>query len=226
MLVSILKSSFKRGSRYATCTRTLRIGFVELHSKAIDRSTLSLDLFDKVYSLGLLPHNRIVVVVNQNRLRPAFASHSESSSNELVVAIVATESLDNLVTGKSGMIPASTRFDSLVYDFNHIEVGEMPLNSVHPFCDGLFCFGRVKSAQPLRVMGPPYQCVVRKIGPVLFCPVIDGIAIGKIVCSAFFFNPAPRALVFGGNLVPVGAKIFGNFARCGRVAKELGCTIG
>ena len=63
---------------------------MSLHSVAVDWRTVLFDGIDKIYSDISLPLERIVVVVNEDRLGPALASHLEGRSDEIVVAIVVT----------------------------------------------------------------------------------------------------------------------------------------
>ena len=66
----------------------------------------------------------------------------------------------------------------------------------------------------------------REVGVVCFCPVIGEVATRSIVFATRFFDMPPNTFVFGGNLVPVGAVIFGDFAKNGNVAEELGRAVG
>ena len=213
LFVSFVKRAFESGRTQAIMATPLRSCFVELHSEGIDRSSLLLDFLEKVYSLLLLPLDCIVVVVNQDGFRPAFTGHFKSSDHEFVFAAIATESIDKVVApAKTGMISV-VDFDSLIDHFNHFEIGVMFLNCIEPICNCFLGFVNIKTVQPCGIVGPPQQRAERKMCMILLCPVVGIVAICPIVLATRFFDIVPNTLRLGGNLVPVSAKIFGNYAK-------------
>ena len=99
------------------------------NSLGINRSASFLQFLDEVNTFVFLPLDGIVVVINQDCLRPAFTGHLECGRHEFVVAVVTTESGNNIVIALRaviGMVPA-TRLDGFVHHVNHFEFGVMLL---------------------------------------------------------------------------------------------------
>ena len=213
LFVSFVKCAFEYGSIQTIMAASLNHSFVELHSEGIDGRTLLHDFLEKVYSLLLLPLDCIVVVVNQDGLRPAFTGHFKSSDHEFVVAAIAAECFNKVVApAKTGVIVVAI-FDGFVYHFDHFEVRVMFLNGIEPICNCFIGFVNIKTVQPCGIVGAPQKSAERKMCMILLCPVVGIVAIRPIVLATRFFDIVPNTLRLGGNLVPVSAKIFGNYAK-------------
>ena len=217
LLVGFMKSTLECRRTEALITGALLCCLVELHPVSIDGSALGLDFLDKINPFFHLPQDCVIVVVNQDCMRPTLTRHFECRHHKFVVAIVAAESLNQFGRGKTGVV-VFARFDRLIDHFNHVEVGVMFFNRINPISPSLFCFVNIEFDQPLRVLRTPQKCMEREICVVCFCPVVAEVATRPVVLAAFFFDMAPVAFIFDGNLVPVSSKVVGDFAKGSGVA--------
>ena len=200
---------------------------MSLQTISVNRSTIPLDGVDKVDTFVLLPLNGIVVVINQDCLRPTFTSHLESGRHELVVtAVIATESANNVVAitiSRVILVVAST--DSFVHHVDHFNLWVMLLDGIEPSGNSLLGFVNAKAIQPVRILGAPHQCVELEVTAIVLSPVIAGIAPRPVITSAGAFNGSPLTFVFRGNLVPVLAEVALDLTASCYVTDKLSCTI-
>ena len=178
----------------------------------IDRSPLLDELVHEVDTFVNLPPERVIVIIDKDSLRPTFARHLECSRHEFVVAVIATESRNNIIVSAINGMVAATRLDGFIHHVDHFEIGVMGGNGVEPCGNRLLGFVRAKAIEPVRVLGAPHKSVELELATILFCPVIASIAARPIVTTARAFDGRPLAFVFGGNLVPVSPEIGLNLA--------------
>jgi hypothetical protein len=94
-------------------------------------------------------------------------------------------------------------------------------DGIEPGGNGILGFFDIKLIDPTWVLSAPYECVELEQDSILFCPVVNGIALGKIEFATSRFDLDSQAFVFRGNLVPVFREIRRNFAINRNVADEL-----
>ena len=204
---------------------------VGLQAVGIDRSAVFLDGLDKLDTLILVPLDSVVVVIDEDSLRPAFTRHLEGGGYEGIVAIVvAAESRNDVVVLAVGrMIAVVARTDSLVHHVNHLDFGVMFLDRIEPGCNRLPGFVDAEAIKPARILGAPHQGVELEMPTVILCPVIGGIAGAPVVTATGTLDGAPLTAVFGRSLVPKLGKLVirtRSSARLSDVTDELRGAIG
>ena len=182
---------------------------VGLQAICVDRSTVFLDGLDKLNALILVPLDGVVVIINEDSLRPTFARHFEGRRYELVIAtIIATECRNDVVVlAIRRMIAVVARADSFVHHVDHFEIGVMFLDRIEPGGNRLLRFVCAKAIEPVRILGAPHQSVELEVTPVLLCPVIGSIAGTPVVTATSTFDGTPLTAVFGRSLVPERSKV-------------------
>ena len=210
----------------ATGLTTGNLHVMSLQAIGIHRSAGFLKLLDKVNTFVFLPLDGIVVVVNQDCIRPTFTGHSEGFRHEFVVAVIATESLDNIGARIVGVILSLTRTDSFVHHVDHFEIGVMLGNSIEPFSDNFLCFRSALALNPVRILGSPHKSVELEVTAILLCPVVGGIATTPVELSTSGVDRTPLTFVFSRNLVPKLRKVATNLTARRNVTDEFCSTIG
>ena len=199
---------------------------MSLQAVSVNRSTSLFQLVDEVDTFVLLPLNSVIVVINEDCIRPTFTSHLECGHHEFVVAVIATESGDDVIVVTVAGVIAATRLDSFVHHVDHFEVRIMLLDSIHPVRDGRLGIGSAKAIQPVGVLGAPHESVELEVTTVLLCPVVGSVATTPVVVATGAFDRGPLTFVFGRNLVPQLRKVAADLATSCNVTDELRCTIG
>ena len=147
LLVNFLYAvfDFASGNTLRNRARPLNHQVARLYSQCIDSRILILKFQDKVNHRVVFPTAFVIVVINQDRVRPAFTSHVESRSHKLVVAFIAAKGLNYIaISLKPRMIKSFTITNSPVHHFYRTNIGVMPGNSVKPIRNGFLGFIHVK----------------------------------------------------------------------------------
>ena len=96
----------------------------------VDRGTRITDGTDEVDELIGVPLERVVVVIDQNGIRPALMGHLEGLDDPVVACLSVTA--EGCLIGGRGMTA-----DSLIHHIDHGQVRIVFLHFVHPLHDGL-----------------------------------------------------------------------------------------
>ena len=198
---------------------------VRLLSVRIHRSASLPDLVDEGDTFIDLPLEGVVIVVNKDSLRPAFARHLKGSRHKCVIIIVSAQSLPDLGLFVAGMIRVRSSANRLIHHVDHFEIRKIRLYSIEPSSNGRF---RIRSAQvgkPVRVLGAPNQGVELEMSPVVLGPIVSILATFKVVVSSRTFDGAPFAFIFSRDLIPVRAEIRTNLAIRSNVAKKFRSSV-
>ena len=157
----------------------------------------------------LVPLDGVVVIINEDSLRPTFARHLEGGRYELVIAtVIATECRNDVVVlAVRRMIAVVARTDSLVHHVNHLDFRVVFLNRIEPGGNRLLGFIDAEAIEPARILGAPHQSVELEVTTILLCPVIGSIAGAPVVLAALTFDGAPLTAVFSRSLVPERSKV-------------------
>ena len=195
--------------------------FVRLVAVGVDRGTgiaqslHQIDVFVNVIS------DRVVVVVNQNGIRPTLMGHVEGL-DEPVVARLAATAQRLLHHGVAILVHAH----SLVHHVDHGQCVELGLCMVEPVGDCCKTLVWRQVRQPAGILCAPHQRM-EFMGKVVLLGIVEGILCSSPVeDAAISFYRSPLRFVLTGNLVPKRI-VSRNFAAClhiasgGDVAQEL-----
>ena len=101
----------------------------------IDRGTRITNCLDEVDEQIGVPLERVVVVIDQNGIRPALMGHLEGLDDPVVARLAVAA--EGCLIGGRGMTA-----DSLVHHVDHGQVRIVLLGFVHPLHDGLILLFR------------------------------------------------------------------------------------
>ena len=180
-----------------------------LLSVSIHRSAVLDDGLHQFNTLVHLPREGVVIVIDQNGIRPTFTSHLESRGNKVVLVLaihhaVATKCFDNVGATALGIVGTATfgtlgglavagvvvvaSPNGLVHHVDVFQVGELGGNGIKPFRNILLGqFNRDARvflfAEEVRVLGTPHQGVELEVALTGFflCPLVGPIAFIVVV---------------------------------------------
>ena len=114
---------------------------MRLAAIGIDRRAGVAEGLDQLDEFRALPLEGIVVVVDQDGIRPALMCHFKSFDDPVITCLTVTAQ-GSLVGSR--LVPG----DRLIDDIDERQVGVMRLDGIHPFLDGLVLLLGGKVVEP------------------------------------------------------------------------------
>ena len=168
---------------------------MRLASVSVNRSTSIAQSPHQVDKLLALPLESVVVIINQDSIRPSLMRHLKRLDDPVVtgLAITTQSSLvrSRLVSGHS-----------LVHHINHRQVRIFTLHSIHPFHNLFILLFSRKLVQPSRVLRAPNQAVELEREIVLLRIVVGIVTSTPIPSVVVPLNRRPLRLILRSNLIP------------------------
>ena len=147
--------------------------------------------------------DRVVVVVNQDGIRPALVGHLKGFDKP-VVARLATTAQGLLHHGVTRLMGTHR----LVHHVNHRQGVVMFLGMVEPIGEGSEALPCRQRLQPTGILGTPHQCM-ELVGEVMLLGIVEGIVgSSPVEVTSATFHRRPFRLVLTGDLVPKGIKLW------------------
>ena len=169
---------------------------VRLTTVGIDGCSSIANGLDEGDKLVRVPLECVVVVVDQNGIRPTLVSHLEGLDNP-VVARLAIATQGSLIGGR-GMTA-----HSLVHHVDHRKVGIVLLRLVHPLLDGFVLLLRREVVHPVRILRSPHEGVELEGESVLLGIVGSHVGSPPVVFATCTLHTLPFRGILVGHLVPV-----------------------
>ena len=206
--------------------RVLQVGggdicdVVRLTAIGIDGSTGIAKGPDEIQIVIRVPLEGVVVVVNQNGIRPTLISHLEGLDEPVIarLALAAKRFLNHWIA----LLMHSNGF---VHHIDHRKRGIFLLHGIIPLHDGCIAVLNGQVGEPTRILGTPNQRM-ELVSEVVLLGIVESLVAAPVVATTGSFHRSPLRLVLAGNLVPklvirgyTAASI--NVIPCCDVAKEL-----
>ena len=173
---------------------------VRLASVGVNRCSGVTECLNEFYVLVGVPLEGIVVVVNQNGVRPTLKSHLEGLYQPVVARLAASAQrlLHHRIAGLMGAY-------SLVYYIDERQGGILLLHGVEPLHDSSKAVFRCQVGQPVGILCAPHQGMElvgeRLMLDRIFC-IVESIVAAPVVAVAGTFYRAPLRLVLTRHLIP------------------------
>ena len=144
-----------------------------------------------------IPLEGVVVVINQDGVRPALTCHIKRPNQPVVTCLSATA--ERLLHHRIALLVSA---DGLIHHINHRQCRVFLLDSIKPLHDGCVAvLDGHAGAEPVGILCSPYQRM-ELVGEFVLLSIIEGFVTTPVETSFVALHRAPFRLVLAGNLVP------------------------